>query len=54
MFWIWIVLSVILFWLFRRHPSNSNFKTFDNYSYYISKYLDINTKNNKKDKGQDN
>ncbi|TDX51541.1 hypothetical protein [Orenia marismortui] len=56
MFWIWTILVLLLFWLIKRHPTKSNFKIFDNYSYYISRYLDINKKDKlkKKDKGRDN
>jgi len=51
--WIFIILLIIFLWLLKNHPTRSNFKIFDNYSYYISKYLDVNKKNDK-DKGHDN
>ncbi|WP_176714126.1 hypothetical protein [Orenia metallireducens] len=52
--WILFILLLIFLWLLKKHPTNSNFKVFDNYSYYISKYLDVNKKDNDRDKGQDN
>jgi hypothetical protein len=52
--WIFLILLLIFLWLIKKHPSSSNFKIFDNYSYYISKYLDVNKRDNGKKKDQDN